>query len=419
MAAAPAPTAGGLDTITREHWIPADNIPHCMEPGCSTAFTATLPPSHCFRCGLVYCPPHLSHQRTLDANAVPSESPSAVLAPVCKACFLWREDTSVVVGAMVSHTGAFKAARSAAARTRTVESNKLLRRLHRLALGPEGEAAPGLSPQRRLSAALGSGSGSGSLGDSAGRSGGGGEGSPKRLLKWIKAKTVGKRAFESKVVRWRPESEVSECGECRVSFSPLARKIHCRLCGNVFCSACTGFRVPYGILKATHADIGEVPEGGAKACQSCFQLATSRYRRARLAIQMADANAVPAPEPYVRYYQAMCAERDLINDIVPEYEAVTSALSTYVPPARSSDAEASRLAYRARQEERAVHLQKVLVKHFRKLEALGSRVAELDTDSPLVAKVQKNIKFSAALYMQHLFARKALANLSSRPKHRF
>lgn len=43
--------------------------------------------------------------------------------------------------------------------------------------------------------------------------------------------------------RWIPDSSSNRCHECRTSFSLFTRRHHCRVCGRIFCHACTSDRV--------------------------------------------------------------------------------------------------------------------------------------------------------------------------------
>lgn len=47
--------------------------------------------------------------------------------------------------------------------------------------------------------------------------------------------------------------------------------------------------------------------------------------------------------------------------------------------------------YKASQQKRAIDLQKLLIKHFRKLEALGTATAELESESPAVRHKKKGM----------------------------
>jgi hypothetical protein len=49
-----------------------------------------------------------------------------------------------------------------------------------------------------------------------------------------------KKTSESGV--WVSDQEVKECPLCNRAFSLLVRKHHCRQCGNVICSRCSGTR---------------------------------------------------------------------------------------------------------------------------------------------------------------------------------
>lgn len=52
--------------------------------------------------------------------------------------------------------------------------------------------------------------------------------------------------------RWIPDSSVTTCFNCRVTFGLFYRKHHCRICGHVFCGTCTGHRtsIPFTLLQA-------------------------------------------------------------------------------------------------------------------------------------------------------------------------
>ena len=39
---------------------------------------------------------------------------------------------------------------------------------------------------------------------------------------------------------WEKDVEVSACRRCRRDFTLFRRKHHCRLCGRIFCSDCSG-----------------------------------------------------------------------------------------------------------------------------------------------------------------------------------
>ncbi|KAI7947628.1 hypothetical protein MJO28_009536 [Puccinia striiformis f. sp. tritici] len=63
---------------------------------------------------------------------------------------------------------------------------------------------------------------------------------------------------------WVPDNHVSRCmGKCQTWFSVLKRRHHCRLCGGVFCSACSS-----RLFVIKNQEQGDQL---ARACEACFQ----------------------------------------------------------------------------------------------------------------------------------------------------
>lgn len=42
---------------------------------------------------------------------------------------------------------------------------------------------------------------------------------------------------------WLPDSECEECTDCGNVFGLLTRRHHCRLCGYIYCNACSAVRI--------------------------------------------------------------------------------------------------------------------------------------------------------------------------------
>ncbi|XP_038061962.1 myotubularin-related protein 3-like isoform X2 [Patiria miniata] len=75
---------------------------------------------------------------------------------------------------------------------------------------------------------------------------------------------------ETKRTLWIPDHAVTHCFKCNTQFNVVYRKHHCRSCGQVFCSTCTGFTAPI-----PHEQLYQ-PERVCKACYDMLDRNNSR-----------------------------------------------------------------------------------------------------------------------------------------------
>jgi len=61
------------------------------------------------------------------------------------------------------------------------------------------------------------------------------------------------------VSAWRDDSKVTKCHKCQTTFGLITRRHHCRLCGDIFCDACTSKRL----------DVSAYVKN-ARVCDACF-----------------------------------------------------------------------------------------------------------------------------------------------------
>jgi len=89
---------------------------------------------------------------------------------------------------------------------------------------------------------------------------------------------------------WVPDREASDCAKCESRFTLRRRKHHCRLCGEIFCSACSEAR-------ATRGFNGVVFAKPQRACMDCY----AKLRRKPLsdgrAAQAPGMEPEPEPQP--------------------------------------------------------------------------------------------------------------------------
>ncbi|GAA5979221.1 hypothetical protein JCM11641_001965 [Rhodosporidiobolus odoratus] len=71
---------------------------------------------------------------------------------------------------------------------------------------------------------------------------------------------------------WVPDSRATQCKCCKNLFGMLRRKHHCRLCGSVFCWACSSkyFIIPGSLLPRSTANETQQPDRLARSCDACY-----------------------------------------------------------------------------------------------------------------------------------------------------
>lgn len=275
---------------------------------------------------------------------------------------------------------------------------RTLRRLKRLAAGPEAPALANASSHALANARLtASVSSPGSSSDA---------GSPGSLfgatLRRLKKKALGDSDFERTVVPWQPDEEALTCPLCGTSFGLFVRKYHCRLCGAIYCANCTDRPVAFEAIDVlepapgAQADaVRPAREGSVRACTTCFNAMIFLLQRSH--IRRAGASAAP----YMEHYELIQREKRAIRDLLPEYEALTRALQAnrnrYFSDEVAADAHRKHME---RESKRAADVQKAIVLKFRRIEALAKAANALPTESAETAKVQKSILMWALIYMQ-------------------
>ena len=87
--------------------------------------------------------------------------------------------------------------------------------------------------------------------------------------------------------QWQRDADARECGACRITFTLLRRRHHCRACGRVFCDDCTQSRCLF-----VNTELFAKPQ---RVCQACIILAA----RAHVAAPRAAPAPVAAPAAVV------------------------------------------------------------------------------------------------------------------------
>ena len=230
----------------------------CSYPNCIQSLNIAVSRFHCRKCNGWYCAAHAGHP-SLGMKLVPAtgepDSARGIWSRVCYRCFQERHYNNSEPLPERSRTELFKEKRAVLLQERMEMTQKLERRLRKLAEFDE------------------------------------------------KKDRVPFRIYERKVVKWEEDQIIQKCRNCQVSFSTLIRKHHCRLCGKIMCGevTCSAF-YPLKLFKTGSVEL--------RICSECdFEVFTKASIRATLT----------APSRIGALRKEMRQVEDQIKDILPEF----------------------------------------------------------------------------------------------------
>lgn len=221
------------DIIKKSHWANAAQASKCAD--CRKRFTSILDRRrNCHKCGKVFCRHCTNYQKKLSAIAEPD--PLGKFYHVCHKCF----DDTTVAGQEKDLMRDFSSFR------------RELKELKRKQVEKE-ELQP-------LCARRGSDAKRIAYGEET-----------KRLVEGFTTNVGMVNGFISefatpswqKSALWVPSSKVNGCFGCKTGFGFSSRKIHCRICGQVFCTACTAEEV---IIYRTESGMVQWAVNGKPGC---------------------------------------------------------------------------------------------------------------------------------------------------------
>ena len=240
-------------TLKRSHWKSVDDAKCCSEPTCRRKFDKKLARfelrrnrRNCYMCGLVYCRGCTPFRRKLSADAVPDPQFGSP-CPVCRSCF--EKDAQEDV---FDHdwTDVFHYFREQG-------KGRKERMLHEKSGGVPLSSTSGAQKRERVRSEL------------------------DRLCTGFEANHgVLKDLFaDFKIPQWQKSghwvnsARKQICQDCNQTFKRMAKKVNCRVCGQVYCSKCTKdeiiMYIPNGQRTAEWFINGK--EGGPQQMPTSFQ----------------------------------------------------------------------------------------------------------------------------------------------------
>ncbi|KAJ3368905.1 hypothetical protein GGF31_006040 [Allomyces arbusculus] len=84
---------------------------------------------------------------------------------------------------------------------------------------------------------------------------------------------------------WQADAAASACHQCRSTFTVLRRRHHCRLCGKLYCGACSTERIDLARFYPADDVPRTVRHGPQRVCDTCYALLTAAERTTAVSVR--------------------------------------------------------------------------------------------------------------------------------------
>ncbi|RUP52154.1 hypothetical protein BC936DRAFT_139480 [Jimgerdemannia flammicorona] len=360
-----------MELVTNKHWQRETGQDICTHPGCGKALGSVLGKigvgkQHCMKCGRLYCDAHCQLQMRLSTSAQ-HDPQNGIWCRACESCYGLREGYFDYDGARRDHSATFLGIRKKTIERVHLESNRLEKRLEKLArvyADATASSAPIVNPNAPVLM----------LPQSS---------SPKRS---------DSTSTMSSVLSTRPRPNPAATPSLLTlkkvrgghNFTLTNRKHHCRLCGRVVCGEprCSG-PIPLFLNMATDAT-DEDPVGETRACRECRKAV---FRRK---IQYEE---LSRPLPVIGLYAQLAQLRRNIEKVLPQFQEMVVMLE------QQGMSQQPHPDYVA-----AAKIRKELLDDFTSYDTISKRIFSLPTRSASLKRLHTNIHIAATHYLQkHMF----------------
>ncbi|KAI8980498.1 FYVE zinc finger-domain-containing protein [Pilobolus umbonatus] len=383
------------DIVTREHWQRESGNDKCNISSCNKIVgKAGAGKQHCRKCGKLYCDNHTQFEMKLDRQAK-HDPESGVWCKVCASCYVNRAGYMDHRGVTRNRTDEFLKLRSKTIDRVYLESNRLEKRLEKLArvhqmadsfkVGPDRFGSPGISSPS-------SNNFSPNYSESAS--------SRDSLTSMLSSKSslisnhnsilslkLKYRDGEQSITKWEDDKSVTECPFCKSHFSLINRKHHCRLCGRVVCGNPKCSKMVPLFTDMSSDSFDDIPVGDTRACQQCQRSVFRRKLRNEESSK---------PLPIIQLYNQLSITRRNIERLLPKFHDTVFMLEySRDDPMQNNIKSQSHDSY-----VQAAKIRKTLLDNFTLYDTLAKSIRSLPVRSPSMKRLQSNICNAASLYLQ-------------------
>ncbi|KAG2223118.1 hypothetical protein INT45_005674 [Circinella minor] len=368
--------------ITRDHWQREGNHDVCSLPGCGKRAGK----QHCRHCGKLFCDPHMQYEMKLDSRAK-YDPMNGLWCRVCRGCYIGRPGYLENKGVTQSLTDQFLKKRSKTIDRVHLESNRLEKRLEKLArihhcvdTGGNYSHRNSYSPNASLaSLSLDKTESTSSKDSSYGsvmspRSGFVSNGNSILSMK------LKYRDGEQSVTRWEDDKSIIQCPFCSSTFTITNRKHHCRLCGRIVCGNIKCSKMIPLFLNMSSDYFDEEPVGDTRACRDCQRSVFRRKLRYEEAMH---------PMPIIQLYHQLTLTRQKIEKLLPRFHDIIILLN------KEKVTNQSKEIYQT-----AGNIRKAVLDNFALYDTLAKSIKALPARSPSFKRLQTNVCIAVNMYLQ-------------------
>ncbi|CAO3684949.1 unnamed protein product [Rhizopus stolonifer] len=372
--------------VTRDHWQRESGHDICGMQGCNSVVSKSGK-QHCRMCGFLFCGIHTQYEIKLDRHAQ-HDPENGVWCKVCMGCYVSRNEYMNHQGVTRNKTDALLSKRAKIIDKVHLESNRLEKRLEKLArihlsadspFGNDrfnnGLLSPSSSVQSMSLDRTESVSSRDSLGSIL---------SPKSTFvsnnNSILSMKLKYRDGEQSVTKWEDDKSVKKCPYCESTFTLINRKHHCRLCGKVVCGNVRCSKMIPLFIDMSSDTFDVEPVGDTRACCHCVRYA---FRR-----KLINEQTQNPPVVFRLYNQISITQRNIENQL-PRFHQLILALEKQKTISKTHESFV-----------RASQIRKSLLDNFALYDTLVKSIKALPARSPCMKRLQTNICTASNIYLQ-------------------
>ncbi|KAI9366591.1 FYVE zinc finger-domain-containing protein [Pilaira anomala] len=372
------------DFVTRDHWQRETGNDKCNLPGCNKVVGKSgAGKQHCRKCGKLFCDAHTQYEIKLNRQAK-HDPDHGIWCKVCMQCYVARDGYNDTQGAKRSKTDLFLKQRAKTIDRVYLESNRLEKRLEKLAKihqSADGKHDPSSHQLAGSPSTASMHSFTLERADSiSSRDSLGSMLSPKSSFvsnnNSILSMKLKYRDGEQSVTKWEDDRSVKSCPFCQNSFTLINRKHHCRLCGRVVCGNIRCSKMIPLFTDMSSDTFDDEPVGDTRACRDCQRSVFRRKLRNEEASK---------PLPIIQLYNQLSITRNNIERLLPKFHETILLLERDSMPDNFI---------------RAANIRKSLLDNFTLYDTLAKSIKSLPVSSPCMKRLQSNICHAANIYLQ-------------------